>query len=93
VPGLKDDLGDKVDSTVVTTTYEAAEPAADSQLTSLQPAGVNVSVVAAIPKMSAQAIRKVYDLVWRPVFFLTNMSMPVGAAMKRPALRMACVRS
>jgi branched-chain amino acid transport system substrate-binding protein len=78
---------------VVTATYEATDPTADSQPTSLQPAGANVSVVAAIPKMSAQAIRKVHDLAWRPMFFLTNMSMPVGAAMKRPALRMACVRS
>ena len=38
-------------------------------------------LVAAIPKFAAQAIRKVHDLNWKPMFFMTNVSISVGAVM------------
>ena len=80
--GLKDVLGDKFDKTVVVATYEATDPTADSQLTSLQASGADVLVVAALPKMSAQAIRKVHELAWKPgLFFMSNVSISVGAVM------------
>ena len=80
--GLKDVLGDKFDKMVVTATYEATDPTADSQLTSLKASGANVLLVAALPKMSAQAIRKVHDLAWKPdLFFMSNVSISVGAVM------------
>jgi ABC-type branched-subunit amino acid transport system substrate-binding protein len=79
--GLKDVLGDKFNKMVVVQTYEATDPTADSQLTSLQASGADVLVVAALPKMSAQAIRKVHDLAWKPMFFMSNVSISVGAVM------------
>jgi len=79
--GVKDVLGDKFAGTVVTATYETTDPTIDSQITSLQASGADVLLVAAIPKFAAQAIRKVHDLNWKPMFFLSNVAISVGAVM------------
>ena len=80
--GMKDVLGDKFDKMVVTASYETTDPTIDSQITSLQGAGANVLLVAAIPKFAAQAIRKVHDLDWKPLFFMSYASISVGAVIK-----------
>ena len=77
--GMKDVLGDKFDKMVVTASYETTDPTIDSQITSLQDAGANVLLVAAIPKFAAQAIRKVHDLDWKPLFFMSFVSASIGA--------------
>ncbi len=79
--GFKDVLGDKFDKMVVTAAYEATDPTADSQLTTLKASGADVLMVAALPKMSAQAIRKVHDMAWTPMFVMSNVSISVGAVM------------
>ena len=80
--GMKDVLGDNFDEMVVTASYETTDPTIDSQITSLQAAGANVLLVAAIPKFAAQAIRKVHDLDWKPLFFMSYVSASVGAVIK-----------
>jgi branched-chain amino acid transport system substrate-binding protein len=82
VAGMKDVLGDKFDKMVVTASYEATDPTIDSQITSLQGADANVLVVAAISKFAAQAIRKVHDLDWKPLFFMSNTAASIGAVIK-----------
>ncbi len=77
--GMKDVLGEKFDKTVTTATYEVTDPTVDSQITSLQASGADVLLVAATPKFAAQAIRKVYDLDWKPLFFMSYVSTSVGA--------------
>jgi branched-chain amino acid transport system substrate-binding protein len=77
--GMKDVLGDKFDKMVVRASYETTDPTIDSQITSLQGAGANVLLVAAIPKFAAQAIRKVHDLDWKPLFLMSYVSTSVGA--------------
>jgi branched-chain amino acid transport system substrate-binding protein len=79
--GVKDVLGDKYDKIVVAATYETTDPTIDSQLTTLQASGADVLLVAAIPKFAAQAIRKTHDLNWKPMFFMSNVSISVGAVM------------
>jgi branched-chain amino acid transport system substrate-binding protein len=79
--GVKDVLGDKFDKMVVTASYETTDPTVDSQITTLQSSGADVLLVAAIPKFAAQAIRKVHDLNWKPMFFMSNVSISVGAVM------------
>jgi branched-chain amino acid transport system substrate-binding protein len=79
--GFKDILGDKFDKMVTTSSYEVTDATIDSQLTSLQASGADVLLVAALPKMSAQAIRKVHDLEWKPMFIMSNVSISVGAVM------------
>jgi branched-chain amino acid transport system substrate-binding protein len=82
VAGVKDVLGEKFDKMVVTASYEATDPTIDSQITSLQAADANVLLVAAIAKFAAQAIRKVHDLEWKPLFFMSNVSTSIGAVIK-----------
>ncbi len=82
--GLREGLGDKAAKMIVATqTYETTDPTVNSQIVALQASGANVLVTAAIPKTAAQAIRKVYDVGWRPTHFLTSVSISVGAVMQR----------
>jgi branched-chain amino acid transport system substrate-binding protein len=81
--GIKDIFGDKFDKLVVkAVSYESTDPTIDSQIVTLQSSGANVFVNITIPKFGAQAIRKVYDLGWRPTHFITNVSASVGAVIK-----------
>jgi branched-chain amino acid transport system substrate-binding protein len=80
--GVKDVLGAKYDKMVVTASYETSDPTIDSQITTLQASGADVLLVAAIPKFAAQSIRKVHDLNWKPMFFMSNVSISVGSVMK-----------
>jgi branched-chain amino acid transport system substrate-binding protein len=80
VIGLKEILGDKAKTMVVQeTSYETSDPTLDSQVVSLQGSGADTLLVAATPKFAAQAIRKVYDIGWKPTFLLTDVSSSVGA--------------
>jgi branched-chain amino acid transport system substrate-binding protein len=82
VLGVKDILGDKYASIVVKeASYETTDATVDSQLVALQASGANFLLVAATPKFAAQAIKKVHDLNWHPTFFMTNVSISVGAVM------------
>ncbi|HYM04855.1 MAG TPA: ABC transporter substrate-binding protein [Stellaceae bacterium] len=76
VLGMKDVLGDKYATMVVKEqSYETTDPTVDSQIVTLQGAGVDTLLTAAIPKFAAQAIRKIYDIGWKPLHLLTNVSI------------------
>jgi branched-chain amino acid transport system substrate-binding protein len=83
--GLSEGLGDRADKMIVAKqTYETTDPTVDSQVTTLQGSGADVLLTAAIPKFAAQAIRKIYDIGWKPTHFLSYVSSSVGSVM-RPA--------
>src|SRR5271169_173212 len=83
--GLREGLGDMADKMIVATkSYETTDPTVDSQIVALQASGADALLTAATPKFAAQAIRKVYDIGWRPSHFLTNVAVSVSAVM-RPA--------
>jgi len=85
VNGLRAGLGAKADKMIVATqSYETTDPTVDSQIVALQDSGANVLMTAAIPKFAAQAIRKVYDIGWKPTHFLASVANSVGVVM-RPA--------
>ena len=78
--GLRDVLGEQYDRMVVKAiSYEVTDPTIDSQAVTLQGSGADMLVTAATPKFAAQVIRKIYDLGWKPLHFLTNVSGSVGA--------------
>ena len=81
VLGLKDVLGDRFDKMVTSASYEATDATIDSQLNTLKGTGADVLVVAALPKVAAQSIRKVHDLDWHPMFLMSNVAVSVGAVM------------
>jgi branched-chain amino acid transport system substrate-binding protein len=68
--GLREGLGDKADKMIVATkTYETTDPTVDSQIVALDGSGADVLLTAVVPKFAAQAIRKVYDIGWKPTHF------------------------
>jgi hypothetical protein len=54
----------------------------DSQIITLQGAGVDSLIIAATPKAAAQAIRKVYDLGWAPERYLATIASSITAVLK-----------
>ncbi len=82
VAGVKDVLGDRYAAVVKEASYEFTDPTIDSQIVALQGAGADALIVAATPKFAAMAIRKVYDLGWKPTFFLSNVAIWVSTVME-----------
>jgi branched-chain amino acid transport system substrate-binding protein len=90
VAGFKGLLGDKAAKLIVAEqTYEVTDPTVDSQVVSLKSSGADVLVTFATPKFAAQVIRKVYDIGWRPVHYLTNVSISVAAVLAPAGLEKA----
>ena len=79
--GLKDVLGEKYDARVTGATYEISDPTIDSQIVKLKSSGADVLVIAATPKFAAQSIRKVHEIGWRPMIFLSNVAVWVSTVM------------
>ena len=85
--GLKDGLGDKAAAMIVAqATYEVTDPTIDSQIVQLQSSGADVFVNITLPKFTAQAIRKAYDIGWKAVQYVTNVSSSVGAVLQPAGL-------
>ena len=81
--GLKDGLGDKAAKMIVAeAAYEVTDPTIDSQFVQLQSSGADVFINIATPKFAAQAIRKAYDIGWKAVQYVNNVSVSVGAVLQ-----------
>jgi len=80
--GLKEGLGDKYATMVVKeVSYEVTDPTVDTQVLTLQGSGADTLVSAPTPKFAAQEIRKIYDIGWKPLHFLSNVAISVGSVM------------
>jgi branched-chain amino acid transport system substrate-binding protein len=80
--GLKQGLGAQADKLIVMeVTYEVSDPTVDSQIVSLKGAGANVFFSATTNKFAAQAIRKAYDIDWKPVQFLVNNAASISSVL------------
>jgi branched-chain amino acid transport system substrate-binding protein len=89
--GLREGLGYKTDLLIVAAkSYEPTDPSVNSQIVSLEGSGADVLLTAATPKFAVQAIRKIYEIGWKPTHFLTSVSISVGAVM-RPAGLEKCI--
>jgi len=85
VNGLRDVLGARYDSLVKAVSYEVTDPTIDSQIVSLRTTNADVLISGVTAKFAALAIRKVYELDWKPMHFVTSGAasvsstiMPVG---------------
>jgi branched-chain amino acid transport system substrate-binding protein len=87
VKGLRDGLGERANSMIVKeVSYEVTDPTVDSQVVQLQGSGADVFFNETAPKAAAQAIRKAYDIGWRPVQYLVNISTSIGAVLSAAGL-------
>jgi branched-chain amino acid transport system substrate-binding protein len=88
--GLQDGLGDQASSGIVkVVSYELSDPTIDSQIIALKASGANVLFNASSPKFAAMAIRKAYELDWRPTHFLSLTGNSIPAALAPAGLEKA----
>jgi len=81
--GLREGLGARADAMIVAeASYQVSDPTVDSQIATLQGAGANVFVNVTTPKFAAQAIRRAYDIGWRPLQYLASVSVSVNSVMR-----------
>lgn len=82
VAGIKQVLGDRASTLIVKeVSYEPTDPTIDSQIVSLHATGANVFMNITGPKFAALAIRKVADIGWKPVQFLSASASSVAAVL------------
>jgi branched-chain amino acid transport system substrate-binding protein len=80
---LREGLGDQANKLIVVeSSYETTSPTVDSQVVQIKGANPDIFVNVSTPKFAAQAIKKIGELAWHPVQFLTNVSVSVGGVMK-----------
>jgi branched-chain amino acid transport system substrate-binding protein len=78
--GLKSVWGDNYKKFIVKElTYEVTDATIDSQASSLRDSGADTLITVCTPKFAAQMIRKVADLNWKPLHYLSNVSASAGS--------------
>jgi branched-chain amino acid transport system substrate-binding protein len=81
--GLEEELGGAAEKMIAAeVSYQPSDPTVDSQIVTLQASGADTFMIFATAKSAAQAIRKAYDIGWRPQRFLTYTSASVATVLK-----------
>jgi branched-chain amino acid transport system substrate-binding protein len=87
VRGMEDGLGDKARKLIVKeASYEGSDPTIDSQLVILKGSGADVFYNISTPKFAAQAIRKVSEMSWKPLHFLSYGAQSISAVLEPAGL-------
>jgi ABC-type branched-subunit amino acid transport system substrate-binding protein len=85
--GIKAGLADKAASMIVAeASYEVSDPTIDSQILKIKDAGADLFFSATTPKQAAQAIKKIFEIGWKPVQIVDINATSVGAVMKPAGL-------
>lgn len=85
--GLREGLGGRADKMIVAeASFEMTDPTVDSQIVTLKASGADTLFIFSAPKAAAQAIRKVWDVGWRPLQFVGNPASSVATVMKPAGL-------
>jgi ABC-type branched-subunit amino acid transport system substrate-binding protein len=85
--GFEEGLGDaNAKMIVATATFEPTDPTVDSQITTLKGSGADTFFNIASPKAAAQAIRKAYDIGWRPLLLLQSVAASISSTLKPAGL-------
>ena len=82
VAGAKDVLGAQVDTVVKAVSFEVTDATVDSQLIQLQSWGADALISGVTGKFGAMSIRKVSDLGWKPMHFITSGVSSVSSTIK-----------
>jgi branched-chain amino acid transport system substrate-binding protein len=72
IAGLRAVLGDRYETRVKAVSFEISDPTIDSQIVTLRASNADVFISGVTGKFAAQAIRKIYELNWRPMHFVTS---------------------
>ena len=80
--GLKQALGEKGKKLLVAEqSYETTDPTIESQIITLKASKADVLINISTPKFATQAIRKVYDLEWKPLHLVVNASAGISTVL------------
>jgi len=80
--GFKDGLGAKTSLIIAEDSYEVSEPTIDSHIVKLKASGADTFISITTPKFAAQAIKKVAEIGWKPLYFQSNVGASVGSVLK-----------
>lgn len=80
---MRDGLGNKAPTMIVAeASYGATDPTVDSQIVMLKGVGADTLITFASVKAATQAIRKVYDIGWKPLYILPLTAVSVEIVLK-----------
>src|SRR5215467_2555391 len=81
--GLREGLGEQASKLIlIESSYETSTPTVDSQVVQIKGTNPDIFINITTPKFTAQAIKKIAELKWAPIHFLTNVSVSIGGVMK-----------
>jgi branched-chain amino acid transport system substrate-binding protein len=87
VAGLEEGLGDRAKAMIVKQlTYQVTDSTIDSQIGLLQATGADTFFNITAPKFAAQAIRKLWDINWKPLQMLAFVSSSASMTLKPAGL-------
>jgi branched-chain amino acid transport system substrate-binding protein len=81
--GLREGLGEQASKLIaIESSYETSTPSVDSQVVQIKGTNPDIFINITTPKFAAQAIKKIAELKWTPIHFLTNVSVSIGGVMQ-----------
>lgn len=81
VAGVEAGLGNKKNMIIARESFEVTDPTVDSQIVKLKASGADVIMNFSTPKFAAQVIKKLAELNWKPVHYMTQVSSSPGAVL------------
>ena len=80
--GLHEELGRRAAASIVSEqSYELSDSTVDSQIVALKASGADVLLSFSTPKFGAQAIRKVFDIDWKPLHIVAFTASGIKAVL------------
>jgi branched-chain amino acid transport system substrate-binding protein len=88
--GLQEGLGDLARMIVADTTLDLSDSSSlEQQIAVLKNSGAEILVSDLAPAVAAQAMRKIAELDWRPVYILVNASASIASTLRPAGLQNA----
>jgi len=86
VRGFKQGLGDKISMVVAEKSYETTQPTVDAEVVALKYSNADMLFIMATPKFGAQAIKKVGELKWKPLTYITSVTSSIRGVLEPAGL-------
>src|SRR5262249_3410990 len=84
---LKELLGERAREMIIAeASYETSDATVDSQIIALRASGADTFFNFSTPKAASQSIRKIYDIGWRPMHFLSSAVSSIATVLQPAGL-------
>ncbi len=83
---LKAGLGARAGMVIKEASYDVTDDSVDSQIVALRASGADTLFIFATPKFAAQAIAGTYDIGWKPLQFVNNVSSSITSVLQPAGL-------